>query len=124
MIDQVEMQTALEHLFECHWPDGSSALKRFRERLAMVQLDFDVEARINVLAWPPQASFPHGVPPFVHYYIYGTPFGTVKKLPVAATDPAHAFSSDGIGLNQGGPIRATLRLPWANISRSDGALIC
>lgn len=99
------MKTALENLFELHHRDEPSALNRFREHLAMVRLDFDVEASINVLECPPQANFPRGVPPFVHYYIYGTPFGTVKKLPLNATDTAHAFSSDGINLNMGCPIR-------------------
>src|SRR5438093_7411193 len=101
----IEMKTALENLFDRHYADGPSALKRFRERLAAAQLDFDVEASINVLDWPPQASFPRGLPSFVHYYVSGTQFGTVKKLPLDVSDPAHAFSSDGIGLNMGCPIR-------------------
>jgi len=100
-----EMKHALETLFDRHYPDGSIALKRFREHLAEAQLDFDVEASINVLDSPPQASFPSGLPSFIHYYIYGTQFGTVKKIPVGAGDPAHAFASDGIGLNMGCPIR-------------------
>lgn len=100
-----EMETALETLFGRHYPDGSSALKRFRERLAEVRLDFDVEANISVLDSLPQASFQRGLPSFIYYYIYGTQFGTVKKLPVEAGDPGHAFTSDGIGLNMGCPIR-------------------
>jgi len=99
------MKPALETLFDRHYPDASNALKRFREHLAAAQLDFDVEASIEVLDSPPQASFPHGLPSFIHYYIYGTQFGTVKKIPAAADDSAHAFTSDGIGLNMGCPIR-------------------
>jgi hypothetical protein len=75
-------------------------VKRFREHLAVAQLDFDVETSIEVLDSPPQSSFPHGLPSFIHYYIYGTQFGTVKT-----DDSAHAFTSDGIGLNMGCPIR-------------------
>ncbi len=86
-----EMKPALETLFDRHYSDGSSALKRFRERLSEVRLDFDVEANIRVLDSPPQASFPRGLPSFVHYFIYGTRFGTVKKLPVDPGDPAHAL---------------------------------
>src|SRR4030095_976413 len=93
--------TPLEKLFARHYPDAPSALKRFRERLAEAKLEFDVEGSINELETQPQASFPYGVPSFIHYYVYGTPFGTVKKLPVDASDPAHAFTSDGIGLNMG-----------------------
>ena len=95
-----EMKSALDTLFDRHYPDASNALKRFREHLAAAQLDFDVEASIEVLDSPPQASFPHGLPSFIHYYIYGTQFGTVKT-----DDSAHAFTSDGIGLNMGCPIR-------------------
>jgi hypothetical protein len=104
------MKPALETLFDRHYLDGSSALKRFRKHLAEAQLDFDVEANINVLDSPAQAGFPHGLPSFIHYYIYGTQFGTVKKLPVGADDPAHAFTSDGIGLNMGCPIRLSRAL--------------
>jgi len=75
------MNPALETLFDRHYPDGSIALKHFRDHLAVIRLDFDVEANINVLDSPPQASFPRGLPSFIHYYIYGTQFGTVKKLP-------------------------------------------
>src|SRR5436190_10045720 len=100
------MKPALEKLFERHYPNGSSALKRFRERLAEVQLEFDVEASIDVLETPLQPpSFPRGLPSFIHYYIYGTSFGSVKKLPAGADDPAHIFTSDGIGLNMGCPVR-------------------
>src|SRR2546428_5069532 len=95
----IEMKAALETLFDRHYPNGASALKRFREHLAEARLDFDVEANISVLDTPPQASFPRGLPSFVHYYLYGTPFGTVKKTPVNVDDPAHAYTSDGIGLN-------------------------
>src|ERR1700683_1324724 len=91
-----EMKPALEILFDRHYPDGQSALKRFREHLAEARLDFDVEANIKVLDCPPQASFPRGLPSFIHYYLYGTQFGTVKKAPADADDPDHAFTSDGI----------------------------
>src|SRR3989442_7759425 len=104
-----EMKPALETLFDRHYPDGSSALKRFREHLAEARLDFDVEANINVLDSPPQASFPRGLPSFIRYYIYGTQFGTVKKfLLVQVIRPTP--SSDGIGLNMGCPIRLSRAL--------------
>ena len=104
------MKSPLEILFDRHYPNGSSALKRFREQLVKARLDFDVAASINVLDSPPQASFPHGLPSFFHYYLYGTQFGTVKKIPVDAGDPAHAYTSDGIGLNMGCPIRLSRAL--------------
>src|ERR1051325_3420137 len=97
--------TPLERLFDRHYPDAAGALKRFRGLLSEAQLEFDVEGSINELEAQPQASFPRGLPSFIHYYVYGTPFGTVKKLPVDASDPARAFTSDGIGLNMGCPIR-------------------
>ena len=59
--DSSEMKTPLEEIFERHYPDGSSALKRFREHLAEAKLSFDVEANINELQSPPQAGFPHGL---------------------------------------------------------------
>jgi len=99
------MNAPLEGLFDRHYPDGPGALQRFRKLLANAQLDFDVEASIHELEAQPQASFPRGMPSFIHYYVYGTPFGTVKKRPADASDPQHAFSSDGIGLNMGCPIR-------------------
>lgn len=106
----VEMKIPLEEIFERHYPDGSSALKRFREQLAEVKLDFDVEANIKEQKFPPQAGFPHGLPSFIYYYVSGTQFGSVKKLPTDARDPAHIFSSDGIGLNMGCPIRLSRAL--------------
>jgi hypothetical protein len=102
--------TPLERLFDCHYPDAPGALKRFHELLAEAQLEFDVVGSIREFNTPPQASFPHGMPSFIHYYVYGTPFGTVKKLPVDVSDPAHAFTSDGIGLNMGCPIRLSRAL--------------
>jgi hypothetical protein len=99
------MKTALETLFDSHYPDGPTALARFREHLAEAKLGFDVEANINELKQPPQASFPRGLPSFIYYYVPGTQFGSVKKLPAGACNAAHAFSSDGIGLNLGCPIR-------------------
>jgi len=104
------MKPALETLFGRHYPDGLSALKRFREHVVEARLEFDVEANIKVLDSPPQPSFPQGLPSFIHYYIYGTQFGTLKKLPVGADDPTHAFTSDGIGLNMGCPIRLSRAL--------------
>lgn len=104
------MKTALEDLFDRHYPDGPSALKRFRERLAEVKLDFDLEAGVREQKMPPQAGFPRGLPSFIYYYVPGTQFGSVKKLPAGASDPAHAFSSDGIGLNMGCPIRLSRAL--------------
>jgi hypothetical protein len=99
------MKTALENLFERHYPDGPGALRLFRERLAQAKLDFDVEACIREQKLPRQAGFPLDLPSFIYYYVPGTQFGSGKKLPVHASDPAHAFSSDGIGLNMGCPIR-------------------
>ena len=97
--------TLLEKLFTRHYRDPANVLKRFGELLAKVQLEVDVEGAIKELEARPQASFPRGLPSFIHYYVYGTPFGTVKKPPVVASDPAHIFNSDGIGLNMGCPIR-------------------
>lgn len=99
------MKTVLEILFERHYPEDPYALKRFRGHIAQARLDFDVETSIGVLEAPPQASFPVGLPPFVYYYIYGTNFGTVKKLPATSENSTHTFTSDGIGLNMGCPIR-------------------
>jgi hypothetical protein len=99
------MKTKLEELFERHYPDPKSALVRFRKHLAEAKLDFDVEANISELTSPPNPSFPKGIPSFIYYYVPGSQFGSVKKLPTGANDPAHIFSSDGIGLNMGCPIR-------------------
>ncbi len=104
------MKTALEELFDRHYSDATRELQRFRERLAKAQLGFDVEAGIREQKMPPQAGFQQGLPSFIYYYVLGTQFGSVKKLPVDAHDPAHAFSSDGIGLNMGCPIRLSRAL--------------
>ena len=100
-----EMNTAVEEIFDRHYPDGPSALKRFRQRLAEAKLEFDVEANIREQKMPPQAGFPRGLPSFIYYYVPGTQFGSAKKLPAGPSDPRHAFTSDGIGLNMGCPIR-------------------
>jgi hypothetical protein len=99
------MSTALEKLFDRHFPDGPNELKCFRQRLEEVQLAFDVEANIREQILPPQPGFPNGLPSFIYYYIKGTQFGTGKRLPVGHGDPRHIFTSDGIGLNMGCPIR-------------------
>ena len=99
------MSTTLERLFERHFPDGQNELKCFRQRLKEVQLTFDVEANIREQSLPPQAGFPNGLPSFIYYYIKGTQFGTGKAIPADQGGSRHTFTSDGIGLNMGCPIR-------------------
>lgn len=100
----VSMQL-LGKLFDRHYPDGATALRRFHDNLAAASLSFDVEANVRERIFSPQAGFPHGMPSFIYYYIHGTQFGSAKGLPSGPSDTAHAISSDGIGLNMGCPVR-------------------
>ena len=103
------MKTTVEDIFNRHYPDGATALRRFRERLAQTKLEFEVQAKIREQKLPPQAGFPRGLPSFIYYYVPGTQFGSAKKLPAGPCDPKHAYTSDGIGL-MGCPIRLSRAL--------------
>ncbi len=97
------MNTILETLFDNHYSDGPSALKQFRNNIKKANLNFEIETNIAVLESPPQKGFPNGMPSFVYYYLIGTRFGTNKKIPTDSSP--HSFTSDGVGLNMGCPIR-------------------
>jgi hypothetical protein len=100
------MTTLLENLFNRQYPiDGAAKLNRFRTLLGEAKLEIDVESSMTEHNVPPTPDFPYGLPSFIYYYVYGTQFGSVKKIPAGAGESAHAFSSDGIGLNMGCPIR-------------------
>ena len=100
------MTNSLVKLFERQYSsDGPAKLNRFRLLLNNAKLDIDVEAAAKELPAPPNPDFPDGMPSFIHYYVYGTQFGSVKQVAIGAGESAHAFSSDGIGLNMGCPIR-------------------
>jgi len=95
----------LTKLFDRHYKDGAATLIRFQANLAAASLSFDVVANVRERVFSPQAGFPQGMPSFIYYHIHGTRFGSTKAPPSRAEDPAHAVSSDGIGLNMGCPIR-------------------
>ncbi len=96
----------LDDLFARHYADGPGALARFRHRLSESQLGFDVESSIRErTAWLPH-GFHGATTSLIYYYVSGTQFGSVKKLPAGPDDTtAHVHNTDGIGLNMGCPIR-------------------
>src|SRR5581483_5991249 len=98
-------QSPLDRLFARHFPNGPGALDRFRRQLAAANLDFPVEESI-IIAEP--ADIPElgiKLPAAVHYFIPGAGFGSIKTSAESSTPARQLFTSDGMGLNAGCPVR-------------------
>jgi hypothetical protein len=95
----------LEKLFTRHYRDVPVALDHFRRQSREADLGFDVEASLAEYQIPEQPGFPKNLPSSIYYFIPGTGFGSIKKPSASPDASTHLYSSDGIGLNMGCPIR-------------------
>lgn len=97
----------LARLFQRHFDDPISALRRFEKLLALAELPFDLKTQLRELILPPQPSVP-SPPRFVYYFVPNSKRGTDKVIDAKISDPLHnAYlnKADGIGINLGCPIR-------------------
>jgi len=95
----------LEQLFERHFDNPRLALERFRFRLSVVKFDFEIERNLTEFQIPDDMGFPTNLPSWIYYHIPGTRFGSVRTFGKNPTIANHLYSSDGIGLNCGCPVR-------------------
>ena len=98
-------RTSLEELFGRHYADWPAALRRFTTLVAQANLGFSVEGAVKEQQFVPQHGFPSGMPSFIYYYVAGTSFGSAKQVTNTSQESDHAYTSDGIGLNMGCPVR-------------------
>jgi hypothetical protein len=107
----------LLRLFGRHFDDAVAALLRFDKHLINISLPFDLRAQLREIPHPPQPRLPNGLASFIYYYVPNSGWGSQNPFPTDPLDDNFVYSSDGIGLNLGCPVRllraldALARLP-------------
>jgi hypothetical protein len=110
----------LLRLFGRHFDDAVAALVRLDKHLSDLTLPFDLRAQLRELRHPPQPGLPKGIPSLIYYYVPSSGWGSTNPFPSNPLNNNFVYSSDGIGLNLGCPVRllrafdALARLPSAD----------
>lgn len=98
----------LARLFQRHFDNAVSALRRFENLLSSVDLPFDLKAQLRELILPAQPRIPNP-PIYVYYYVPDSRKGTDKAVDSNnfpnPLHEAYLHKADGIGINLGCPIR-------------------
>jgi hypothetical protein len=110
----------LLRLFARHFDDPIPALMRLDRHLARLRLPFNLRNQLRELEHPPQPGLPDGIPSLIYYYVPNSGWGSNNPFPSNPLNCSFVYSSDGIGLNLGCPVRllraldALARLPSAD----------
>lgn len=110
----------LLRLFARHFEDPIAALLRLDRHLAGIRLPFSLRTQLRELDHPPQPRLPAGIPSLIYYYVPNSGWGSNNPFPSNPLNSNFVYSSDGVGLNLGCPVRllraldALARLPSAD----------
>lgn len=105
MFGQHEGKQLLVELFVAHYGDGGKLLDQFLSRLKVVKLPFDLLEQLWRHDYPNYPTFECGLPATYYYYVPNSGWGSDRPFP---SDPLRAdfvYSTDGIGLNFGCPLK-------------------
>lgn len=95
----------LVRLFQRHFADPVTALRRLDAHIASVSLPFDLRAQLRELPFPAQPGLPKGVPSCIYYFVPNSRRGSDQPAPEDPLHPSFVNACDGIGLNLGCPVR-------------------
>ncbi len=110
----------LLRLFARHLDDPAAALLRLDKHAGRIRLPFDLRTQLRELEHPAQPGLPKGLSSLIYYYVPNSGWGSNNPFPSNPLDTNFVYSSDGIGLNLGCPMRllraldALARLPSAD----------
>jgi len=110
----------LIRLFQRHFADPVTALRRLDAHLASVSLPFDLRAQLRELPFPPQPGLPNGIPSCIYYFVPNSRRGSNQATSEDPLHPSFINACDGIGLNLGCPVRLLRALDaLAQLNRDD-----
>jgi hypothetical protein len=95
----------LIRLFQRHFADPATTLRRLEEYLATVKLPFDLKEQLRELSFPAQPGLPDGLPSCIYYFVPNSRRGSDQPIREDPLHPSFVNSCDGMGLNLGCPVR-------------------
>ena len=111
VIERVAFRHLILRLFDRHFDDPHSALRRLENHLSKVRLPFDLAEQLRELPHPSQPDV-ETMPSLIYYFVPGSRWGTEKPTHPDPVDPSFTKNADGIGLNMGCPVRLLRALDW------------